>query len=152
MTKYRVEIDEKKKFTIDFDDLPIDETQLDKLLCDQPGTHGRYGRITALAKAKVERVDSALEELEAQLYLKIRKKKDSGEEKLTEPMIKAMIVTDSTRLALVNKLMEAKEQFEVALAAKEASAHKKDCLISIGANRRAEYDSELRIKERKQKS
>ena len=128
MAKIKIEIDEKRKFTLDFDDLKIDEANLDQLLCDQPGSYGRYARIAGMAKAKVERIEYQLEELEANLDSAIRdaKKKKEPEEKMTEGRIKQMIISNTTRLAMVNQLMDAKEQYEIAAAARDASAQKKD--------------------------
>jgi hypothetical protein len=152
MAKAKIVIGEKT-YTINFEDFLIDEANLDVLLCRQPEDHGRYGRIVALAKSKVERLEYALEELEANLDSAIRDAKQKakgkeGEEKLTEGRIKQLIISNPTRLAKINELLEAKEQHEIAYAALQASAQKKDCLISIGANRRAQYDSELSIKEK----
>jgi len=153
MAKAKIVIGDKT-YTINFEEFLIDEANLDDLLCRQPEDHGRYCRIAALAKAKVERLEYGLEELEANLDTAIRDAKNKakgkeGEEKLTEGRIKQLIISNPTRLAKINELLEAKEQHEIAMAAREASAQKKDCLISIGANRRAQYDSELSIKSKK---
>jgi hypothetical protein len=152
MAKAKVVIGDKT-YTINFEDFLIDEADLDGLLCRQPEDHGRYGRIMALAKSKVERLEYALEELEANLDTAIRDKRNAmkgkeGEEKLTEGRIKQLIISNPTRLAKINEILEAKEQFEISYAALQASAQKKDCLISIGANRRAQYDTDLSIREK----
>jgi hypothetical protein len=155
--KFQVIIDDKRKYTLKLgEDLAINEEDLDQLLCDQPSRYVRYATIAGMARSKVERLEYKLEELEANLDLAIREKKEKqkvtkeeGGEKLTEGKIKSIIITNSTRLALVNELMEAKEQYEISNAAKDASGQKKDCLISIGANRRAQYDSELSLKSKK---
>lgn len=159
MAKIKIEIDDKRKYVLDLsEDLAIDEENLDQLLCDQPSKFVKYARIAGMAKSKVERLDYKLEELEANLGLKIREenpkkkagaKPEEGGPKITEGTINAMIKTDATRIALVNELMDAKEQYEIVNAAKEASSQMKDCLISIGANRRAQYDPELSIKRSK---
>jgi hypothetical protein len=117
MAKVKILIDEARKFTIDFESFMIDEADLDNLLCRQPEDHGRYCRIAALAKAKVERLEYSLEELEANLDTAIRDAKSKskgkeGEEKMTEGRIKQLIISNPTRLAKINELLEAKEQHE----------------------------------------
>lgn len=147
--KLKVEIDEDRVYVLDLrEDLKINEADLDDHLSKQPELFAKYGWIQAQARAKLERAEGALEEHEYKLDLELRKKKD--EEKLTENQIKAMVKTDEHRLKLAKKVMRAREQAEIVGAAKEAFAQRKDCLISFAANRRAEYETGLSIKKRRQ--
>ena len=130
-------------------ELKINENKLNVHLTRQPSKFARFATLSALAWARAKRAKYALEEYENKLDLDIRKKADEKEGKLTENQIKALIKTDSNRMALVNALIEAEEQADIVQAAKQAFEERKDCLLSLAYSRRAQFEEELTIKERK---
>lgn len=150
---FKIEIDKDRTYKLNLgEDLKIDEAQIDEHLTKHPDLAGWYATIAAQAKAKVERIEFELDEFEYRLDLDIREEASKDSDiKLTEPRIKALVKTDSKRLAIVNRLLEAKEQMEIAVAARDAFNHRKDCLISLGLNMRARYDSEMNINKKRQK-
>lgn len=141
--------DEEVKVNLE-ERLAIDQEDLNSELSNQPSEFARFAVLAARAKSRRERIDYELEEYENKLDISIREGA-TKEDGLTEGKIKALVRIDSKRLAVVNTLIEAKEIEEIAIAAKEAFSQRKDCLISLGANRRAEMDTDLYLKERKKK-
>lgn len=149
--KYKIVLGDGREYEIDLKkELEIEETSLNTILSKQPGQFAWIGVLHSLSAARVERLKNKLEYHEYSLDLKIRNQSDKGGKggKLTENKIKAMIKTDSKRMSLVKRLISAKEQTEWLQAARDAFGHRKDCLISLGANRRAEGDVKTSIKDK----
>jgi len=143
-----VKIDKDRIYKFDLEEeLKIERDDLDSQLGEQPSKFAWFASMCAMAHAKAEKAEYRLKQYEAEIDLKIRESK--GDAKLTEAAIKAKVMNDSERLALVNRLIAAKEQYEIVQAARDAFDQRKDCLISIGANRRAEHDVECFLKEKK---
>lgn len=148
---FEVKISKEREYKFDLEaELEINEENLDEELSSQPQKFAWFATMAAMARAKVERLEYDLEEFELQLDLKIRREADK-DEKLTEALIKAKVRTDAGRNEKVERLCRAKEQAEIAQAAKDAFSQRKDCLISIGANRRAQFETSLAIRESKKK-
>lgn len=147
--KFKIELE---KGVREFDlekELEIKEEKLNVHLKKQPAKYARIATLLAHANAKAKRAKYKLEEYEQQLDLQIRKKAEEKEGKLTENQIKALIKTDSERMALVNAFIQAEEQSEVVQAAVDAFKERHDCLLALGYSRRMKYEEDLSIKERK---
>lgn len=133
-------------------ELRIKEEKLDSHLMHQPGKYARFAKLTAHAWAIAKRAKYALEEYEHKLDLEIRAKVAAKKDaKITENQIKALIKTDSKRMALVNALIGAEEQADVVQAATKAFEERHDCLLALGYRRRMKFEEDLSIKERKSK-
>jgi len=148
--KFDVVIDKEREFKFDLEDeLAINPNNLDREMREQPTVFDKFATLAAMTKAKADRAEYRLEECEAELFLKFKALKEK--ESFTESQIKSKITIDSKRLALVNRLVAAQEQHGIVVAAKEAFAQRKDCLISLGATRRAEFEGtgEISIKKRR---
>lgn len=107
-----------------------------------------------LAKDKLSQLKTELSRKTAEIDYKIRedtkarniditlKSEKDGKKpvllKLTEPMIENMTKSEQAYVEIENDLLNAKKQLGLLQAGKEAMVIKKDMLISLGANMRAE--------------
>lgn len=148
MITVTLENGKQKSFDLE-KELRIKEDKLDSHLMHQPAKYARFAVLAAHAWAVAKRAKAALEEYEHQLDIEIRKKVEAKGGKLTESQIKALIKTDSKRMALVNALIETEEQAEVVQASTKAFEERHECLLALGYRRRMKFEEELSIKERK---
>ena len=147
--RFEVKDSKGKSYAFEIGDrLAIREESINDNLANQPAWFARYGVLAAMAKAHREQLEYKLEEFEYNLDLKIREGADK-DDKLTEGKIKALVRTDSKRMALVNEIVEAKEQEEIVAASRDAFSHQKDLLISLSAHLMAERETDLSIKKKR---
>jgi len=116
-------------------ELQIDLSNLNEELAKQPAKFAWWGVVHAVAKDLVDTEEGKLDS-------EIRKSAEASGEKITETKIKNLINVNE-------KYRELKNQERIARVIKEAFAQRKDMLISLAANLREEFDTELSIKKEK---
>jgi hypothetical protein len=128
----------------DFDlgkDLDIKTTQINEMLIGQPSMFAWYGVLAALAKSKANKKYSQLKQLQASKYLYYRDQLG----KATEATVDAAIKSDEAYIKLESEYQQSEYEAQVLLIAREAFEQRKDMLISLSSNMRAEMDDDLAI-------
>lgn len=144
--KFTIKIDDKREYKLDLAEmLKIDEANLDQQLADQPSQYVWCGTLSALSRGKRRRMEMDLEIKEAKFAQELREHAASSGEKFTEKSIADQLVMNKGLIADRRALIEAEEQESICDAAKEAFRHRKDCLVTIAADKRAASDTALRV-------
>lgn len=122
---------------IEFDDLvKIDADNLVSSFERQAAWAGFFNYQSFLANARVDRKTRQLKELEGELYLHYR---NSGStKKLTVDEIKASVFSDVKMRQLYDELYALKREQAAWDAAKWAWSDRKDMLVQLGADKRAD--------------
>jgi hypothetical protein len=114
----------------------IDPASLHREFAEFPGVLSHWGARYASAISEASAMAEELEDLEAEVYLELRARKDSGQ---TEQTIKANVRLDR-RVRLKRSMLLAAEAKRVRYEKKVISAlhAKREMLVSLGAHQRAE--------------
>ncbi len=91
------------------------------------------------------RVKSLLERQAAHLDFIVRQEFQAANLKSTEKKVENSVITRPEYTELQEKLFDAKLQTGLAKAARDAMIHRRDMLIGLGANQRAEGNSDVSI-------
>lgn len=119
-------------------DVMINDDCLDVEFLNQPERFSWWSTFENLKRAEVAELKNDLTELDARLGFAERiRLKDAGI-KGTERMIEEHVITHPEHKTLQSKLQEAQKQLGQAIAGRQAMEHRKEMLISLGANYRAE--------------
>lgn len=151
-------------------DAAIDPMDVSGACVVQAARFAYYGQQKMLAKKQVDRMKTAFEILEAQLYDEKRaqleadaeaeakrraadetltkKDREKGTEKITEGMVDASVKRDRRWFTAKNRIIDAEAIYNLASIACQAYEQRKDMLVTIGADQRQEREGELRIRER----
>jgi energy-converting hydrogenase A subunit M len=134
-----------KTYTIDYQkELKCSEETINDDLKDQPSFFAWYAVLSEIAQAEMAEAKSTLEMSEALLDEQIRK--NAGGDKVTETMIKNKIRLDPTYQAAQDNFATARKNVGILGAIKESFYHRKDILISLASNMRAQSDPSIYIK------
>ena len=129
---------------------PTEDLQVNQMhINDEFATHsekfGWYSTAYELAvdyelrkKAELERAYANLDQ-EARLYL-------ADQKKVTEKMVENMVITSDLYKQIQEEYLDAKKNTGVLKGIRDAMMHKRDMLVGLGANYRAEGQSELSLK------
>lgn len=139
-TEYQVG-DLKYSSSLD-EDLFVDRFNLSQEFEKHASRFAWYSTCYELAIDYENRVKTELERAYANLDSTFRKQMEQLGLKFTEKKIEGLVLTHATYIQLQDALNEAKLQTGLLKAAKDAMIMKKDCLISLGANQRAELASD----------
>jgi len=138
------------------EDVVVDDNDLHGEFIRQPEIFAWWATTTELARDRVGRLKTELARKKAAIDASVRneakienerllsianssdKKTQVNLVKLTETMVENMVVTHKVYMEIEDELNEAKKQLGLMMVGKEALMQKKDMLISIGANYRAE--------------
>lgn len=138
--------------TVD-EDLFIDQTNLADAYAFHPKKFAFYSTGYELAvnheaklKVELERTYARMDEIARRMLA------DSGK-KFTETMVESVVITSEDYRFIQDAYLEAQKQTGLLRAARDAMIHRKDMLVSLGANYRAEIhaDTSLRIDQIKNK-
>lgn len=136
----------KGKTVSDFDlqaELEIDPTELDKELIEQPSKFAWVASLHEHAKDMANQLKSELEELKAELDTEVRIKAAEEETKVTEAMVKNLVLQDD-RYKFANEAYLAANRLANLLGVgREAFNMRANMLISLSANKRMELDTEI---------
>jgi len=96
-------------------------------------------------------VESRLKEEVARMYARLdhmhRTNGKASGVKMTEKMVENTVITDPQYVKLYGDYLDAKRNSGLLKSTKEAMIHRRDMLIQMGANYRAEGQSDITIKE-----
>jgi hypothetical protein len=122
------------------DDLAVDDTKINEVLKTQPSQFIFWATMAYTQKGVVKKMKLELEKYEGQLDASVRRTLVAAGEKATEATIQARIKRDERRVALSLELINEEEKMELLLSVKDAFSQRKDMIMSLGANLRAEME------------
>ena len=138
--KQYVTADEIKK------DSAINPSDLSQAMMDQPGLTAHYGTQLALAEFQENKVRQLRDARAAVADNRIRERVREESGKITEAAIEKEIDRHPSVIQAQSALNEAKLVVGIAKGAVEAMKHRRDMLIQMGAQARAEMEGEIRIR------
>ncbi|CAO3459971.1 hypothetical protein [Azospirillum argentinense] len=127
-------------------DVQVNVKDLTGCMMEQPGLLAHYGTQAALAAYQVLKLRQLRDARAAVIDKKIRDKAKEDNVKLTEALIEKEIDRHPKIIQAQSALNEAKMQESLALSAVEAIRHRRDMLIQMGAQSRAEMEGDIRIR------
>ena len=130
------------------EDLSIDEQNLNTALIEQPTRYVFWALMTARAKIILYQWKQELDRYEAQMYTYIRSAKAAEGEKFTEKLLDAEVELDEKTKELKKKVLKAQLQHDHLSAVRGAFEMRSQMLMSLGANLREEWGTQLAIKEK----
>lgn len=143
--KFSVLIDKAYKMDLG-KDLEINRADINTELSNQPAMFAWYATIAELAKAKTQQLKTDLELLEAELDQKLRRQWDADANgKMTEASLQAAIKMTPAFQKAQAAYHEAVKNQGMLQVAKIAFEQRKDMLISLASNMRAEGDTQLSV-------
>ena len=123
----------------------IKETDLDTCMMQQSSLRAFYGAQAAQAEAQHSRMKARFDVLEAKLYDQHRRGMAALGEKVTEKMVDNAVKLDPRWLALKNDVIEAETIASVNKNMVYSLTDRRDMLIQMGSDRRAESQGQVRI-------
>lgn len=109
----------------------IDESELDRELCQMGRLIFEYGRLEAEAKTRVGRLDAEKERLGAILDATVRVRFEKAGEKATEGRIKNAVISDAIYQETVQALIQAETDAATLKWVMSSLTHKSDCLRAL---------------------
>jgi hypothetical protein len=149
--KVEIEINKENYESELYDNLTIDDTDLDKEFRQQPRLFAWWAAVETLIKDLYETRKMQLKRLYAVLDSRVREDGKATKTKLTEKMVENTVITKPEYQKAENELSKIRKQFGLAHVGKEAFEQRKEMLISLGANRRSEVSANPVVKKEKNK-
>lgn len=134
------------------DELKLAEETINDDLKNQPALYAFYAVMHEAAESELADCKLALETVEALVDEKIRVGFAAAGTKVTETMIANKVHLEEEYQNAVIALNKAKAQSGKLRAIKEAFVHRKDMLVTLASNMRAQADPEIFIKKEELKS
>lgn len=156
------------------DDVAVDPDNLDAACMAHSGLVVHYGLSKVQAKSQLDKMKAAFEILEAQLYEQKRadleaqadleakrraadeslskKDREKGAERVTDTAVTAAVKTDRRWWTAKNRVIDANAVLDAAGVAFDAFMHRRDMIVTIGANSRVERQGELRVMAREREN
>jgi hypothetical protein len=132
-------------------ELSIDRKNINDNMSKQPSQYAWFAVLHALANDAYERLKAEKKSLYAEKDNRVRARAAKLGEKTTEKGIEQAIELDPEYMELSEHILEAKLNVDLLQAALIAFMQRKDMLISISSNMRAEMDTDLSILKSKAK-
>lgn len=126
------------------EDLHFSPHNLNDAMIQQASMIAHYGELAADAARQVDSLKMLLESAEAVAYQTIRKDIIATGERVTEAQLEKMVVSHKSVVGLKRALADARRVEAVTKSAVEGFRHRRDMLIQLGAQARAEMQGELR--------
>ena len=126
-------------------DLHINRADLSTEFAEHSRKYGWYSTAYEIASDVEQRLKADLEKAYAILDVQARNNLTAAGVKPTEAKVKNLIITHKEYLQKQDEYFSAKTEAALIKAARDAMIHRKDCLISLGANLRAEAASNPHI-------
>ena len=120
---------------------------LSEEMAKQPMLYAWWSRLATFARDRREKIERELKHLEHLVNLETRDVAIKEQRKMTEAMIVSLTQSDEGVVAKRLELEESKKHERHLGVIRSALEHRKDMLISIGAQLRAEMSADVRIKE-----
>jgi hypothetical protein len=118
-------------------ELELSPAALNKALAEQAGRFAWWGLLAVRARRITSGLEQQLKTRKSELYTEIR----AGDVKLTVDGVKSAVDAHADVLALQQQVLQAQEDQEALAVGQEAMRHRKDALITISSNMRAELDA-----------
>lgn len=106
-----------------------------------------YATAYELASDEELRLKEHLARVYAQVDAHVRAEAKAAATKLTEKMVENTVITHPKYVQVQEKYLDAKRNTGLLKAARDSMIHRRDMLISLGANYRAEGRSDISLKE-----
>ena len=129
------------------EDLSFTQTNISLAMTRQASLFAHYSMLAHKAQFQADRADQQVDLVEAQLDQKYRDAFATAGTKVTENMIKSAIIKDSKYQAALIRKHESKAIAEMVKSAADSFRHRRDMLIQVGADLRAEAQGGVRTKE-----
>lgn len=123
---------------IDADDLSIDPTTIDRALARHSGTWVWWAHQAEKLRVKREGLEAELKRMEGELYLSLRGQQGPDGKPLTETGIRSLILADERYLGKQAEILATSHEEREAGIVKDAVHVRRECLLAIAANQRAE--------------
>jgi hypothetical protein len=122
------------------DEIGIDAQDLDGEFVEQARKFARWAMLSELAKDKVATLKNRLEQLYARTDHRVRQEALTSNPpvRLTEKMVENSVITDGDYQQLLEALLRARKEHGLLVQGRESFIQRKEMLISLGANYRAE--------------
>lgn len=138
---------------------PVDLQGLNDALAAHPGKFAWWGMLEVLARAQYEELESTLKRLEAELFTAYsarlaaapppaEKEGKRPRQGATLDAIKARVAVDRERVALAERVARAKLDYEQLMVGRQTMLQRRDTLLAIASNMRAEMDANLSVRAR----
>lgn len=129
------------------EDLAFTQSNISLAMTRQASLFAHYSMLAHRAQFQADRADQQVDLVEAQLDQKYRDAFATAGTKATENMIKSAIIKDGKYQKAVMRKHEAKAIAEMVKSAADSFRHRRDMLIQVGADLRAEAQGGVRTKE-----
>ena len=116
---------------------------LNQNLASHPAMAARWMFIETKIREIVEELESKLEIMDAELFTVIPARLEKDGKKPTVDTIKSYVVLDPGRKALQDELLVRRHELNLITAGRQVLQVKKDCLLALASNMRAEMDHGL---------
>jgi len=120
------------------EELRIEKDDLDTCFVEQPGKYAWWAVLAQLSASKTDLAKAEVERLEGELDEDIRRVILTGGEKPTEDMVKRRIKNHPDYVQANKYYYDCKRTSDILNEARKSFDHRKESLISIGANERAQ--------------
>lgn len=128
--------------------LAISNKPINDAFTDHAGLFAWYATAYELASAHESRLKTELGRKYALLDANARQQAKQAGVKMTEKMVENTVITSPAYKTLEDDYLKAKMNAGLLKAAKDAMIHRKDMLVQLGANYRAEGASDISLKEK----
>ena len=135
--EFIIKMDDGEEYNLQ-DDLNVNESDLNFEFCRQSKLFAKWATAAELAREYMDRQKVILERLYGQLDVETRSKFKELNFKMTEKMINVEVEGNKVYRVTQDKYLRLRAEFNRANTGKEAMQVKKEMLISLGANYRAE--------------
>jgi hypothetical protein len=120
------------------EDITIDGNNLNQEFIDHSRKYARWAMLSELAQDKVQVLKNKLAALYASVDHRVRTDAVIAQVKLTEKMVENTVILDAVYQAGMKEYLQACKEYGLLKCGKEAFQHRKDMLVSLGDNHRAQ--------------
>ena len=128
-------------------ELAFKESEINQALMEHPAKFGYYAMLYYESERQTLKLKQILEITEAKVDGEIRAQYEGAGKPPTEAQIKSKIVRHTEVIAAQRAYNKAKTIQQLCKHAVDAFRHRKDMLIQVSFNRRAEIQGEIRVME-----
>lgn len=124
------------------EDIFVDRSRLNDEFAEHASRFGWYSTAYELCVDHEARLKAKLERAYAQLDAQARAQMEAAGVKVTEKKVENTVITQPEYISIYEEYLDAKLQVGLLKAARDAMIHKKEMLVSLGANLRSEMKSD----------
>jgi hypothetical protein len=147
LEKITINLGEGRAYEIDPEnELAISEEGINEFLKNQPSLYAWYATLQEMTESELANAKLLLELTESKLDDKYRKILASEGAKVTESMVEKRLHLDEEYIEAITNANLWKKNSGILRGLKEACAHRKDMLITLASNLRAQMDPEIFVR------